>query len=876
MNAALSNQLEVKMKIGIKLTVIMIALCLFSIGAVGVSLLIQVRANTVSLSNDKAIATAQDYAGEIRNFFASYWYIAEAIAAVLEDYESIPEYSRRSFINSMIEAEVVRHEDIGGIWVIWEGDVLEGNDERYIGTPGTTDHGRFTPYWYRDGGDILMYALSEEEFDDPVEGYYYQIPKGRGLTTILEPYLDDVAGKLVMNTSVAVPIFARNEQKTVLGVIGIDIDVDTIQSMSQAHKPFGNGVTAVFSNDGTVVAHFDPDRIGEHMAETEQDMAGPYLDDFVEAVGNGELFTFSNYISAEKAEYNIFAIPIFIGENNTPWSYAIAVPERTVMAAVNRMVLMAVIISVVVLSLAVVAAVILSRSFSKPIILVTDTLRDISEGEGDLTKQLTVSGNDEIHDLSLYFNKTLGNIKNLVSVIKFKIHALTNTGHELSVNMAMTTSAVDEIAENFETIKTLDAKQHERSLEVNRALENITNSIDHQNKLIEEQTDSVNKSSSAIEEMTANIHSVGQTLVENGKHVATLAEASEYGRTALQTVAQEIQEIARDSAGLLEINLLMKNIASQTNLLSMNAAIEAAHAGDAGRGFAVVADEIRKLAETSGQQSKTTTAMLKKIKGSIDNITKSSDEVLQRFGAIDTGVKTVSGHELNIRHAMEEQEAGGKQILDAIGRLREITVSVQKGSEEMSKSGGDLIRETDEFIKISNEAISGMTNIVNGALMEIKSAVTHVTEMSTENNRNFEELKTETVKFKVTTGEEKRKVLIVDDDEIHLELTKSFLERDYDVVTVKSCEEALKLLYQGFDPSLVFLDLMMPDTDGWHTYERIRGLSNLHNVPIAIFTVSDDPADMNRASKMGAVDYIKKPCTQDELLRRIKTILSGR
>jgi CheY-like chemotaxis protein len=267
--------------------------------------------------------------------------------------------------------------------------------------------------------------------------------------------------------------------------------------------------------------------------------------------------------------------------------------------------------------------------------------------------------------------------------------------------------------------------------------------------------------------------------------------------------------------------------------------------------------------------------MLKKIKASIDNITKSSDEVIARFGAIDTEVKTVSTHELNIRNAMEEQEAGGKQILDAIARLREITVSVQKGSDDMSKSGDDLVKETDEFIKISNEAMSGMNEIVSGAMNEIKTAVTHVTEMSTENNKNFEELRAETIKFKVSTGEEKQIVLAVDDDEIHLELTKAFLENDYDITTVKSCEEALKLLYQGLAPNVILLDLVMPGTDGWQTYERIRGISKLHNVPVAIFTASDDKADRDRAEKMGASDYIKKPASKDELLKRMKKILGA-
>jgi len=863
------------MKIGFKLTVIMIALSLFSAGAVGITLLIQVRDNTASLSHDKAVATAQDYAGEIENFFASYWYTAEAMANVLENFENIPENSRRSFINTMIESEVIKHEDIGGIWVILEPDVLEGNDQKYIGTPGTTDNGSFSPYWYRDGKDVLMFAIDEEEFNDPVEGYYYQVPKESGVTTLLQPYPDNVAGKIILNTSVAVPLFSKDGQKKFLGVIGIDIDVDTIQSMAQARKPFGDGVTAVFSNDGTIVAHFDPDRLGQAMEETEHDMAGPYFDDFVAAVEKGELFYFTNFISAQKAEYNIVVTPIPIGDNSAPWSYAIAVPTKTVMSAVNRMVFLVVIISVAVLLLVFTGAIILARSLTKPIITVTDTLRDISEGEGDLTKQLAVASKDEIGELALYFNQTIGNIRNLVNVIKYKVNALTNTGHELSVNMTTTSSAVNEIAENFEEIKGLETKQQKASGEVDKSLENIKTSIDLLNKLIVDQTESVNTSSSAIEEMTANIHSVSQTLIENGKNVEALTEASELGRVALQTVAQEIQEIAKDSAGLLEINSLMKNIAAQTNLLSMNAAIEAAHAGETGKGFAVVANEIRKLAESSSVQSKTTTAMLKKIKASIDNITKSSDEVLNRFAAISTEVQTVSVHESNIRNAMEEQEAGGQQILEAIGRLREITVSVQKGSEDMYKSGDDLLRETGEFKTISNNAVNGMSGIVNGALSEIKTAVTHVSEMSTENNRNFEELKSETVKFKVSTGNEKKNILVVDDDEIHLDLTKAFLEQDYDVTTVRSCEEALKLLYQGLAPNLISLDLVMPGTDGWQTYERIRGISNLHNVPIVIFTASNNPADRNRAKEMGAADYVKKPCTQAELLTGMKKILDG-
>jgi methyl-accepting chemotaxis protein len=493
--------------------------------------------------------------------------------------------------------------------------------------------------------------------------------------------------------------------------------------------------------------------------------------------------------------------------------------------------------------------------------------------KGDLTHTVNIRTKDEIGDLARHFNMTTVNIKNLIGAIKHKVNALTNTSFELSANMTKTSNAVDQISADFENIRNLEAKLESEAHEANKAVDVIKNNIDSLSKLVEDQSESINTSSSAIEEMTANIHSVTRTLVENSENVTALAEASEIGKAGLQMVAEKILEIARDSEGLLEINSVMNNIASQTNLLSMNAAIEAAHAGEAGKGFAVVADEIRKLAESSGQQSKTTASMLKKIKASIDSITKSSHEVINRFDAIDSGVKIVSEHEYNIRCAMEEQEAGGKQILESVSRLKDITASVRNGSESMADSGGELIKKTNVFMNISNQVVDGMNQIISGAMNEIQTAVKLVDEMSEENNQNFNDLKQETEKFKVATGGEKKTVLIIDDDEIHLTATKAMLDKDYEIVTTKSGYDALSLFFRGLVPDLILLDIMMPNMDGWGTYERINAIGNLHKVKTAFFTSSDDPEDKARAEKTGAVDYIQKPMKKSDLLERIAKLI---
>jgi methyl-accepting chemotaxis protein len=248
--------------------------------------------------------------------------------------------------------------------------------------------------------------------------------------------------------------------------------------------------------------------------------------------------------------------------------------------------------------------------------------------------------------------------------------------------------------------------------------------------------------------MLANIQSVTQTLVRNTDNVRNLADSSGVGRTGLEEVAADIQEIARESEGLLEINAVMENIASQTNLLSMNAAIEAAHAGEAGKGFAVVADEIRKLAESSGEQSKTISGVLKKIKESIDKITRSTQEVLNKFETIDEEVRTVSDQEATIRNAMEEQGQGSQQILEAVSRLNEITGGVKRSSEEMNVGSKDVIKTSRTLESITQEITNGMNEMAAGA-EQINVAVARVNTISGTNKENINVLVQEVSRFKV-------------------------------------------------------------------------------------------------------------------------------
>ncbi|WP_461256519.1 methyl-accepting chemotaxis protein [Treponema sp. R80B11-R83G3] len=852
------------MNLKIKLSLMMIAIVAVVAGGLALIQLRQASGMVVSLAEDKSIYLARHRAQYWDGRIDGYIKVLQTLSDVMNFYESMDAADRREEYEDMIKAVFEDVPDFTRMFTIWKPNAIDGMDSRYIGRVGSTASGQFAFALTREtGATVAMTSSVVQQAMDHLNG------TDAKLVDMSDPFSLKVAGQDAWMVTIMAPIINSRLNEAV-GIVGCLLDIGMIQPMliKTVHDYDEVCSMVVYTNTGFILANYIPDFLGKQI--TTETQYGKDLNDVVAAVKNAKEWQGSDYDPELNTNVHMSVVPIPLASSPTTWSIMVGTPESYIMKDVNKMTVFTVILAIVAIAVAVVVVYLVLGVTISPIIKVTDSLKEIAEGEGDLTRRLVVHTKDEIGLLAQYFNQTLTAIGTLIKRIKYKVNALTNTGHELSANMSKTSTSVDQISTNFEHMKIKMNAQEQSAAEAEKAVENIKTSIDNLNVLIEGQSESINNSSSAVEEMTANIHSVTKTLIENSKNVTELTSASENGKTGLQTVAQKIQEIAKDSEGLLEINAVMNNIASQTNLLSMNAAIEAAHAGEAGKGFAVVADEIRKLAESSSGQSKTTATMLKKIKASIDSITVSSNEVLSRFEVIDSGVKTVSAHEENIRNAMEEQEVGGKQILDSIGKLKEISISVKKGAADMAGSGDHLNRQTSEFIKISEEIVSGMNDIVNGAMKEIKVAVVTVDEMSAENSRNFEELKVESQKFKVDSSDEKKKVIVVDDEDTVLTLTKSMLEGEYDVTTVTSGKAALDLFFQGYTPNFVLLDLTMPDMGGWDTYLRIRDLTKLHSVPIAIYTTSENPEDRAKARELGAVDYIIKPVKKAELLEIVK------
>jgi methyl-accepting chemotaxis protein len=721
------------MKLKIRLTVIMAAMMIAVVATISIVFLTRSRELVTKAALENMENMTGLYANELDGRYQRYYDIGLAVTQVFNGYQSVERENRRISYNTILQGIMESNPSFVGIFTVWKPGVLDGRDAEFANTPGTDGTGNFIPYYTRVGGTLELRAY---------ENWSSLIEKPSLVPVITNPEYETVNGKEVLTSDLILPII-MDKTKELVGVVGIYINLDASQEFISPIIPYGTGYAALFANNGRIVAHRTAERRGEFLQQTGISVVGEEGVKRVEqSLADGRPIT------AENNGWIFQSYPFCIGDTTTPWTLIALVPLETVMQDVNNITSFTLLLAGIAIVLSAILTYFISLSIIRPIIKVSDTLKDISEGEGDLTKQIDAKANDEIGDLSRYFNMTLEKIKNLVITIKKQTAALFDIGSELASNMTQTASAINEITANIQSIKGRVINQSASVTETNATMEQITINIDKLNSHVENQTSSVDKSSSAIEEMIASIHSVTTTLGKNAENVRLLMESSDVGRTGLSEVSTDIQEIARESEGLLEINSVMENIASQTNLLSMNAAIEAAHAGEAGKGFAVVADEIRKLAESSGEQSKTISMVLKKIKDSIDKITRSTDNVLNKFEAIDMGVKTVSEQSENIRNAMEEQSVGSQQILEVIGQLNGITQQVKGGSMEMLEGSKEVITEGKNLEMVTQEITNGMNEMSIGA-EEINVAVNRVNTISAENKDNIDILSREVSRFKV-------------------------------------------------------------------------------------------------------------------------------
>ncbi|MCL2600721.1 MAG: methyl-accepting chemotaxis protein [Treponema sp.] len=728
------------MNLRFKLTSIILAMIMTILVSLSVFTLTRSASLQTATTHKYAMELARSEAIEVQRRLEVFVDYAHILAQILGEYDTIPEPLRRENYNHILYSIMQRNPQILGIWTAWLPGTLDNFD---------AELGQFQAFFTRQNGALEKVAAG-------YEGWQNRLANITGKPSIPPPIWRNVAG--LGSTPIIEILYPIQNDDTgqFVGLVGLSYisDMDDIVAEIREKVYDGMGVAGIITCDGTILAHFDKARVSSNFATnpTERELLGDRHAMVLQAILSGgenwDPIAMNRHSRALDTDVHIIYHPILISGMDNAWTLMMAIPNEEITRPVREMLFITIIFTVFVLVAAVVITFIIARNITRPIVAVADTLKDISQGEGDLTRRIATNSNDEIGDLSRYFNLTLEKIKNLIVVIKKEMVHLSDIGGDLASNMNQTAASVNQITANIQSIKGRIINQSASVSETHATMEQVVNNINKLNSHVDNQNTHITQASASIEEMVANTNSVTRTLVNNAENVKDLKDASEIGRVGLQGVATDIQEIAKESEGLMEINSLMKNIASQTNLLSMNAAIEAAHAGDAGKGFAVVADEIRKLAESSGEQSKTVGDVLKKIKESIDKISISTGNVLNRFEAIDLAIRTVAKQEDEIRGAMEEQGIGSQQLLKGIGGVNEITRAVTSGSHEMLEGSTEVIQESQKLEQVTQDIAMGMNEMAAGA-EQINIAVNHVNDLSYKNREGIDSLVKEVSRFKV-------------------------------------------------------------------------------------------------------------------------------
>ena len=683
-------------------------------------------------------AQSQLLAASLERTFAEVYQTCLDLESLLQHELSLPAAQRsRERIIEYTKLLLQKNSAIIGLAPFFEPNAFDNSDQAYANRGIYQADGRFLPYVERSGSGIDISI--PEDFYNSTDTDYYNRPLREGIPLLIPPFKYNNS----VVTTLAIPIIYNGKT---IGVIDADIDVSSLQKkLEQIPGTTKENFKRLCSANGTIVANgIDPSKILQNQFER-----NPKFKKYFEAIARGETVDQIDISNTSGLRSKFILVPVNIPGVSAKWAFisttSMHIFTEEAEKALRRTIAQ---YALILLGVVVLLYVLVRRFVSTPLQFTSDALRNIAQGEGDLTVRLPVRGKDEIAELSEYFNQTIAKIGSAIKNVDANSNVMQSIGDELSSSMTETASALNEISANIDGVKEQAMTQAASVTQTSSTVEEIIRTIENLNGSIEIQSDSVAQSSAAVEEMVANIASITQSLEKSDNMVKTLAAATSEGKSTLLTSNTVTQKIADESGGLIEASSVIQNIASQTNLLAMNAAIEAAHAGEAGKGFAVVADEIRKLAEESSAQGKTITDTLKKLSDDINSLSESSKVVEEKFNAIFQLSENVRGMSAELTAAMREQENGSREVLAAIKNISSVTVEVKSGSEEMLVGGkgvADEMRKLDQLTAVIKDSMNEMA----AGVQQINRAVQEVNSLARKNKDSIEGLAEEVDKFKV-------------------------------------------------------------------------------------------------------------------------------
>ena len=579
------------------------------------------------------------------------------------------------------------------------------------------------------GGAVSSWSEEENKGYDPRERSWYKKAVESNGNIIITPVYISTNGQPVI--SLAKTIMDTNN--SILGCIGLDINLTDLTSFIGSVKVGNTGYCMLIQDDGMILAN------AKHSEYNFKTLHETNLAAFTEIgkTSNGSMLV---TLDGKMVKTYIFPLP------DLGWKLVIFVEQNEILSLFYALVRIMVLIGLAMFVLYFTLAILASRALKRYFTRLETLLGKIAAG--DLTDRIKVKRNDEIGRLMTHLNMATEHSHTMLAALREEADKMTAISSDLSSNMEETATAVKQISSNATTVKEKALMQAAGVTETAATGEQIQGKLSLLVKGITRQSESITQSSTLITSTAENMLRINKILSQNDELIKTVYGQMKAGTDGARAANEFVKKIAERSEALLEASQVIQNIASQTNLLAMNAAIEAAHAGESGKGFAVVADEIRKLAEESNMQGKQIGAVIKESTEIIAQVSEAGIQAEKTFTDVYGLISTISKKEDSIVNLMREQEENGAQVLSAIETINKVTRDVSSASVEMLEGGKQITAEMQKLAEITRETTDSMTEIASGA-EQITDAVEEVVSLAEQNKTSIEHLAQEVNKFKI-------------------------------------------------------------------------------------------------------------------------------